>query len=73
MNKYVALQMCEYDDENNACYTDFIVPREWFDEWLKDNDYEYDKFMNEYTSVESSEVYCQANLNGKIIKKNMSW
>lgn len=67
------LQIVEYDDKENCTIHFFKVKNDWLDKQIKNMGFSsIEKFIDEYTSEESSEIYSQAVLENIIIEENYS-
>ena len=67
------LQIAEYDDRENCTMHFFKVKNDWLNKQVKNMGFSsIEKFMDEYTSEESSEIYSQALLENVIINESYS-
>lgn len=67
------LQIAEYDDKENCTMHFFKVKNDWLNKQVKDMGFSsIEKFMDEYTSEESREIYSLAILENMIIDENYS-
>ena len=67
------LQIAEYDNEENCIMHFFKIKNNWLNKQIRDMGYSsIEKFIEEYTSQESSEIYSHALLENAIIDENYS-
>ena len=67
------LQIAEYDNEEKCKMHFFKVKNDWLNKQVKNMGFSsIEKFMDEYTSEESSEIYSQALLGNVIIDESYS-
>lgn len=63
----VWLQIDTYDNDNNCIIKQFEIPKWWLLNQVKEEYKTVENFLNEYTSDESNDIYCNALLENMIL------